>query len=867
MRCPQCQRESGPSALYCPGCDHPLFATLVGALRCARCERRGSDQPLRCPHCNAGHPAGALEEINHLEYVARRLRAWRASGVLADDAAGAALREVEADLRAARATLPPIPGVRPMASQPAPAAPQRAPVTVARLAAVTPNAPPARPAPAPARPVRSAFTWRQVGAYLVSERTLNGLLALGALLILASAGVISTVNPTGLAPMPHLAVVIATTAAFFGAGLFVRRRLRLPRPGVALLAIGAAFVPLDVWALGQDELLDWPWTTTWLAASLVCLPIYLAAQLALRDRAFAALSAAAGGSLLLAAAYRLDMPLAWGLCALLALVLAYLAFAPRAPNAALRWGFFWSAQMAAPVVMLGPLAAAQLPALWAAATLPAPFALCRPGALCFDASLALAWWLDAAVYGLSSLQTRDRLSLAAATWTASVALLFTLNAASLPLAWDNLPLALLGLAYIVAAARIVRPTGPVPPQGPQDAPASGARPVLSSLIPHHSLLILVAILWPWQTLASAAPTLWVAAGAALWAAWRWGFPVVRYAAAYLAAAAFAATLWRLDEMGLPHATRAWHGLGYAALALGYLACARFARRAAEMSQPLAHPTRRPELQVAFLLTLVAWWWPVRMGASAVATPLALALDYGAAALLLRQRGWAYVGGLLLLQAQGTLLDEARVPADWRPLAWTGLAAVLLGAAEWAARRGGEARRPLREVALGLGRWRSPLAAPLFLTGYLAGAVAVALALGLYGEAPASAVVRRLAPPALAGFLALVALCAASAWARRSGTFLYLGTWLLVIPVVSGAGLVANPLGLRLAESGVAWLLLALGLAPLPCGLRAGLPGRAGLRSGSSGQCGGGGPGAGRVGLAGPPWPARFAGVAARAAVV
>src|SRR5262249_20873749 len=116
----------------------------------------------------------------------------------------------------------------------------------------TPAARPTRTATrVPAAPVGPSFEWRNVGTYLLSQRTLHGLLGVGAFLILASGVVISTLNPTGLGPISHLAAVVATTLLFFAAGYVVRQRLHLTIAGATLLGIAGAFVPLTIWTLGQ----------------------------------------------------------------------------------------------------------------------------------------------------------------------------------------------------------------------------------------------------------------------------------------------------------------------------------------------------------------------------------------------------------------------------------------------------------------------------------------------------------------------------------------------------------------------------------------------------------------------------------------
>ena len=122
---------------------------------------------------------------------------------------------------------------------------------------------------------RPRLTAQRVGAALLSERTLNTLLVVGALLILASASVISTLNPTHLPPLLHFGALVATTLAFFLASYALRTRFRLQRTASALLNISAVFVPLDVWTLGQDRLLRWTPDDVWLAASALCLLAYL----------------------------------------------------------------------------------------------------------------------------------------------------------------------------------------------------------------------------------------------------------------------------------------------------------------------------------------------------------------------------------------------------------------------------------------------------------------------------------------------------------------------------------------------------------------------------------------------------------------
>lgn len=339
-------------------------------VRCPHCQYRRQYGVVRCPQCDSTFDADQLEELFHLAYVRDRLEGWRKSGQLLDRIVYGLLEATNQEIATLEGTLglqdaapaqrasapgaaaPSLP-IGPSAQTPltAPAAPSAQPLAVpipaplrpptaiegtvpaspplpteepsaqnswprayqgVILPASTPSAPgQGARAEAPRHPARPAFSWAQLGSYLLSERMLNTLLYLGAFLILASAVVISTFNPVGLSPLAHLASLVATTAVFYGAGGLVWRRLKLVRTGAGLLAIGAAFLPLDIWTLGQHGLLDWAPSAIWLAASLLCLPVYCGTHALLRDRSSAALTALAGGNALLAVLCWLGMPLEW----------------------------------------------------------------------------------------------------------------------------------------------------------------------------------------------------------------------------------------------------------------------------------------------------------------------------------------------------------------------------------------------------------------------------------------------------------------------------------------------------------------------------------------------------------------------------
>lgn len=466
-------------------------------MKCPRCHDQSPDETVRCATCRAPFNARQLEELGHLSYLRRRLDEWRAEGLVPTEVADRALRAAGREVAELELRLGPRPAA-PMPETDQPSPPARttgsaiavldtsdtvAPGTpratappstqsatdLAGVTAPTPAAPGATPSGAvrartgfrseetPA-PVRPAFAWRQAGTYLLSERTLHALLGLGAFLILAAGAVISTLNPTALAPLPHLGVVAATTALFYGAGYVVRRRLRLATTGAALLAIGAAFIPLLIWTLGQPDLLGWQPGAIWLAASLLCLPAYLASYAALRDRTFAVLTALAGGSELLAASHWLGVPLEWGFCALIALAAGYLLLARRCQEGweLLGRALLWSAQVATSLIMAALLLSERFPPAWEVA------ARAAPGAW-FGYAVAGAWWLGWGFYALASRLYRRRRYRVLAAWTPVVAFLLTLAQTGLEAGWYNLGLALLALSYLLYGHARSQPDGAASP--------------------------------------------------------------------------------------------------------------------------------------------------------------------------------------------------------------------------------------------------------------------------------------------------------------------------------------------------------------------------------------------------------------------
>jgi hypothetical protein len=177
------------------------------------------------------------DRLKLLDYLERMTRLSSQRGQFVDEAAGAAALS---DLQARREDLEIQAGLRPH--------PEAAPAArIAAVADVEPAVP--APPPKPPRPPREPLTWDRIWRSLLSERTLNVLLFLGAFLIVASAITYVVYNWENLPPAVQLAAIVLFTLSFYGAGWFLRVRMGLRASGIAVTAVGSLLVPLDFYAV------------------------------------------------------------------------------------------------------------------------------------------------------------------------------------------------------------------------------------------------------------------------------------------------------------------------------------------------------------------------------------------------------------------------------------------------------------------------------------------------------------------------------------------------------------------------------------------------------------------------------------------
>ena len=171
---------------------------------------------------------------------------------------------------------------------------------------VTPLPPEPAPTPQPRQAKRSQripWTWDRFWETLLSERTLQAILFLGAALLLA-AGVSWVAWNWGAFPVwVQLSFLVSFTGFFFVLGWYVLQKQKLRGSGLALIGVGALLVPLDIYAFylsGGLPADSFP--SIWLFASLSCFIIYLSIALSLRASFFGYLVGLALGSLAVASA-------------------------------------------------------------------------------------------------------------------------------------------------------------------------------------------------------------------------------------------------------------------------------------------------------------------------------------------------------------------------------------------------------------------------------------------------------------------------------------------------------------------------------------------------------------------------------------
>ena len=226
--------------------------------------------------------------------------------------------------------------------------------------AALPEATPAvmpRPAPATAMVEAAAVTPREpwgerMGRALLSLRTRQTLLFLGAFLLVVSALVLVVFNWASFPPILQFALLAGVCGGLWAGGTWLARQSGLERAGAGLQAVGAVLVPVVAFSLSRPGLLDLEPRGAWLLASALSLPIYALAAWRMRHPLFAVAGCLSGASAVLAALSGVESQ--WLPLALVVTLLGYLLLARWLQRAApeLAAGPYWVAHAGLPAALL-----------------------------------------------------------------------------------------------------------------------------------------------------------------------------------------------------------------------------------------------------------------------------------------------------------------------------------------------------------------------------------------------------------------------------------------------------------------------------------------------------------------------------------
>lgn len=170
---------------------------------------------------------------------------------------------------------------------------------------------------------REPITWDRIWETLLSERTLQAILFLGAMLLFAAGVSWVAWNWDTFPPVLQVAFLGGLTAVFYSLGWYVRSRMALRGSGIALSAVGSLLVPLDFYAFylsGGFPPGSWP--QVWLLASAVCLGAYVLTTYLIQAEFFGYLVGMAAGSLVVATLNLADVHINWWQTGLASTVLA-----------------------------------------------------------------------------------------------------------------------------------------------------------------------------------------------------------------------------------------------------------------------------------------------------------------------------------------------------------------------------------------------------------------------------------------------------------------------------------------------------------------------------------------------------------------
>ncbi len=756
-------------------------------MECPGCGYQPKYSGAQCPQCQRTFPVSLLEQREALLYTKELIEGlWNAGSLLSRLDYDALHAEVVSrlshteDLLGARAAAPPRP-VTPAAPRPAapatpppaqPAAPAPAAPPIATPQPRPPAPPPQMP-PAPAVPPEIVAPkpqfkmpevhWGQVWLSLLSERAIRAYYIAAAVMLASVAALLVAVYWDQ--PLVPFLILLGIAPAFYIGGALIRQRPGYRIAGSSLLALGNLAVPVLLLSLTRLPAFHLGNDGVWLLTSAVAAPVYAVVARQLRDEASLYLLLVALGSLVWSL-FSLDswsIPGEWRIVPVAALGVPYLIASRRlkardALGNAQR-ALYWTAHVG--VAALGAFALSRL---------------ADPAAS--RAAVATTLWVAGGFYLYHYQIARRWESEYPALVVPAVAIFLTLFALDVDLAWSNLALACLALAYLVY--------GRVRKYAMKDL--SWDNPQAALLAPGYVLAaisLVASLAWPLQQEWSRVATLYVDAATLTLAAWMFRNVVLETFGLAFLPLALSLHLW---AAGVPVG---WLNVALAGTAALFMLHAQYLRpllyagiegsmgsrvrllletqfgASPQAAQTVLRPFGQPAHLLAYALVIISLAWPQQTELSRIVTLYTVSGTFAFSAWAFRSDVWAALGAAGLFASLWLTLARYEMAPQGQNVVFAALAAVYVLFGEALALR----QRVAAGIRAGL---TAPTARPFLGAGYL-------LAFFVVVKTSADLIVPGREGFAALAYLVVVALAVGSAVMRRSRLFVHVAAWLFAAP--------------------------------------------------------------------------------------
>lgn len=376
-------------------------------MKCPKCSYETALKAMRCPECTSVFELRSLEEYAHLEYLQSKLRQWAKDHMLPFGLTRAASRLAGNERKRLAEEL----GLEPAATAVPQPTPAPVPSGIRRaIAEQTRGTTPPEEIPSPAPGFEISLSWAKIGeafprfswsgiwSALLSERALNATIYIAAFLVVAALASFVILRWDALSAWIQLTLLAAITAAFYGAGYWVKMRLGLARAGSGLLVTASAIVAIDVVAVTRAGPLELSVEGTWAATSVVALPFFVGTALLFPERPFAVLAVIAGLSAPVSVMTAAGIDLEWQSITLVATMIAYVLAASQLERGRLeklRLPLLWVSHAIVPGMLLATLG-------WKLARMNGADLVPPLDHSPNDYALAIGWWLGIGSYAVAS---------------------------------------------------------------------------------------------------------------------------------------------------------------------------------------------------------------------------------------------------------------------------------------------------------------------------------------------------------------------------------------------------------------------------------------------------------------------------------